>query len=449
MIDPFAGDIITALATPPGISALAVIRISGPSLDNLYSQITHSKAPPKPRFARQSRVFNSQGHLIDSCILTFFEKPKSFTGEDVIEISCHGGEFTPAAILKTLYSFGLRKAEPGEFSYRAFLNGKIDLLQAESISGLISAKTQLNASIQLKNINGFLSNSISEIKDSVFHLLTVIEHELDFSEEEITHTSLDEIKRELLELQKNITTMLSTSSLGDTIRSGIRIVLFGKPNSGKSSLFNRIVGSDKAIVTHIPGTTRDIIEAWQEINGIPVCFVDTAGFHDTDELVESLGIQRTRGEVTQSDILFVLDEKDPEQFYKQFSSEFKNKIIIYIQSKSDLYLPNIKSDNVIYISLRQECGIDMLFTKLSTIISSKVDHNLSESAVIISNRQAAVLGKACDIINIMVDCLKSMGDLDIFSSLLRELLDCLEELFGKIDNEEILNSIFSDFCVGK
>ena len=448
MINPLAGDTIAALATPPGISALAIIRVSGPSLKNIYSTLTKSEKPPKPRYAALCKIYNSKDDPVDSCIITYFNRPKSFTGEDVVEISCHGGEYTTSSILKILYSLGIRKAEPGEFSYRAFINGKIDLLQAESISGLIAAKTEKNAEIQLKNLDGYLTQAITNIRDSSLKLLTILEHELDFSEEEITHISHKNIVDELHKIKDTIKSMLSTSSVGKIIKSGIRVVLFGKPNVGKSSLFNRMIGAERAIVTQIPGTTRDIIEAWLEINGIPICVVDTAGIHDTKELLESIGIEKTKGAVNQSDIIFIIDDKDPIKFYKQFSSLIVEKTIIFIQSKSDLYLPKRKQENISYISMDNDLGIKKLFTKLSTTISAMSEHNLNDGAVIVSKRQAALLNRSLSVLELIFENISS-NNFDIVSSLLREFTGCLEEMIGVVDNNEILEGIFSEFCVGK
>lgn len=449
MIKPLVRDNIVALATPPGIGAIAVIRISGQNLKPIYKKITLSKTDPKPRYATFTKIYSSRDKPIDNCLITYFPNPHSFTGEDVIEISSHGGGFIPKTILGMLYGEKVRQAAPGEFSYRAFLNGKIDLVQAESISGIVSAKTTKNANVQLDNLNGKLSEFIAELKNKSIYLLTVLEHELDFTEEEINFTRLEDIKAVLTSIKSAVENILNSSSFGDKINNGIKVVLCGKPNAGKSSLFNRLSGSERAIVTNIAGTTRDTIETWLEISGIPVCIIDTAGIVETQDQVESIGVKKSNNEITKSDILLVLDEENPIDFYEQNNLRELNKDSILIHTKSDLGLSSVNSQKILEISIKNNTGIDDLYTELSTLLKKNISYNYTSDPVIMSYRQKQLLTSANQIIIDTINMLETSFDAVILSSLLREFTEHLEELLGKITNEDIFDNLFSSFCIGK
>jgi len=449
MIKPLVQDDIVALATPPGIGAIAVIRVSGQNLISLYKRITNQKTPPQPRYVNYNSIVDINRNKLDNCLITYFKGPNSFTGEDILEISSHGGEFIPKAILTLLYSLKVRQASPGEFSYRAFINGKIDLIQAEAISGLISSKTSKNAKVQLNNLNGDLSQSLLNIRKEVITLLTILEHELDFAEDEISFTTTSEIKLILNNILYTIKNIISSSRFGKTINVGVRVVLFGKPNAGKSSLFNRLSGSEKAIVTNIPGTTRDTIETWLEISGIPVCIIDTAGIIESNNEVELLGIQKSMQEFKNADIILLLDEENPLKFYKQQNMDLLNKKIILVHTKSDLYLNDIKCTNLIKISTKTNTGIDQLYTELSTHLKDSLSYNYSKDPVVVSERQHALILSTVGILNEAINILNNEPDLVLLSSLLHEFTAILEETLGKISNEDIFNNLFSSFCIGK
>ena len=449
MIKPLVQDNIVALATPPGIGAIAVIRISGQNLKPLYKKITQSKSAPIPRYANYTKIYDSNNNPIDNCLITYFPNPHSFTGEDVIEISSHGGGFIPKAILGMLYGEKVRQAGPGEFSYRAFLNGKIDLVQAESISGIISAKTTKNAKVQLGNLDGMLSDLIVKLKNESIYLLTVLEHELDFTEDEINFTKKDDINSAITSLKSNIENILESSSFGDKINTGVRVVLCGKPNAGKSSLFNRLSGSNRAIVTNIAGTTRDTIEAWIEISGIPVCIIDTAGIIDSKNKVESIGVEKSNNEIANSDIIMVLDEENPVGFYEQNNLGKLKKDSILIHTKSDLKPSSVYSQKIVEISVKHDTGINNLYTKLSTLLKKNISYNYIADPVVMSCRQKQLLIAANQLLIEAINSLKTSFDAVILSSLLRGFTEVLEEILGKITNEDIFDNLFSSFCVGK
>ncbi|MBC8478826.1 MAG: tRNA uridine-5-carboxymethylaminomethyl(34) synthesis GTPase MnmE, partial [FCB group bacterium] len=287
-------DRIAALATPPGPGALAVIRISGENLSGLIPQLTGQNSLA-PRYALYTSILSPvDGETLDKGIVTFFNSPHSFTGEDVIEISCHGGEHIPRSILSALYASGVRPANPGEFSFRAFINGKIDLVQAESITTLISAKTSKGVSASLSGLSGKLTSNIDVLKIQLLNTLSMIEHELDFSEDEISHIEIKTYIHSIEQVGITLSSILESAAFGKAVFNGVRVVLIGRPNTGKSSLFNSILGHERAIVSSVPGTTRDTIESWFDLDGFPVCIVDTAGLWDSDNYLESIGIKRTR-----------------------------------------------------------------------------------------------------------------------------------------------------------
>ena len=280
---------IVALATPPGLGALAIVRLSGSNLYSMYRDFSHKN--PINRRAVFSKIYHPiSKKLLDEAVITYFKSPNSFTGEDVIEITCHGGAVVSRSIIMAALDSGMRNADPGEFSFRAFLNGKIDLLQAEAISSLISSKSTLSADVSLQHLLGRVSTILSEIKEDALNMLSIIENELDFSEDELDLTSYDDIRIKVVNIKQKLVDILKSSTFGLESLAGFRVVLLGKPNSGKSSLFNAILGFDRAIVSSTPGTTRDTVESYFELEGISVCLVDTAGLWESQESLDLLGV---------------------------------------------------------------------------------------------------------------------------------------------------------------
>lgn len=366
---PYNQENIVAIATPPGVGALAVVRISGGNLKQLYKDFTHKT--PKNRFASFSRLYHPQKNtILDEAVVTYFKSPNSFTGEDVIEISCHGGEAVKNSIVSAALDCGVRLAGPGEFSFRSFLNGKIDLIQAEAVSALISSKTSLSSEISLHHLGGKVSTLLRDIKTKIITILSIIENELNFSENEIDFTSYSELKSKIITVKSQIKQLLDSSVIGKNIFSGIRIIIYGKPNSGKSSLFNAILGHDRAITSSIPGTTRDTVEAWFELEGIPVCLIDTAGIWEPEKHLDNLGVEKTLSELKHADICLLVDEKDPSSLLDPaFNKKFKHHYIM-VKTKLDLdRSPLIKRNNTIATSSINNIGIKKLLTSLSTYIS--------------------------------------------------------------------------------
>ena len=438
-------DSIVALATPRGIGALAVIRVSGASLSYLFTKLTNVKNI-KQRYAYYRQIFSSSGEVLDNSLIIFFKGPSSFTGEDVVEISCHGGEVVSKKIIHQLIDYGCRASEPGEFSKRAFMNGKIDLVEAESINGIIHSRSFLEAKNSLMNLGGQTQKNLTSIKNSLVDLLMIVEHELDFVEEEISLLSNNKIQKTLKDAVLSLKKIINGSLVGKKIGTGFRVVLVGAPNAGKSSLFNSLLGYNRAIVSSVKGTTRDVVEAFVEVGGYPVVLADTAGHHSTSDLLDLKGIKKTEEEIGRADIVVVVDEKNPELFIEPF--KIKNKPVIMVLSKKDGAKKNGakkgRSKKIETSSLKNK-NIDSLLTELSTTIKTSFFNNESFFA---PERQVVLLKKA---LAVLEGLLGGSGDMDVvvFSSSLRSCINDLKEVFGEVYNEDILNSIFKGFCVGK
>ena len=442
-MDPFSQDNIVAFATPPGKSAIAVLRLSGSNLNNVFFTITGKRAVEKQ--AMFSQIYSpSSNKLIDEVIAIYFKGPKSFTGEDVIEISCHGSEPIKKTLYKYILSLGFRKAEPGEFSLRAFLNGKMDLIKAEGIASLINAQTSSQAEASINHVSGKISNNIDNIKLNLINLLSVIENELNFSENEISITTSSNIKIQIQKTVDNINNIKKTTLAGKSLFSGVRVVLYGKPNSGKSTLFNSLLGRERVIISDAPGTTRDSVEEWIEVSGTGVCLVDTAGIWKAKDPLDKLGTEQTLKQLDRANIVVIIDPLNPGDITLPTKINHNPQIIL-VQSKSDLN-PS-KTEGSIMVSSHSNKGLDNLLTTISTLI---VDNFLPPgSLTMISERQLDLISLAGRRLTIILNKLNEGVEMDIIASLIRNVIILLEELLGKIDNKDIIKNIFNSFCIGK
>ena len=446
---PYNQEDIVAIATPPGVGALAVVRISGGSLKQLYKNFTHKT--PKNRFASFSKLYHPKKNtVLDEAVVTYFESPNSFTGEDVIEISCHGGEAVKNSVVHAALDSGLRLAAPGEFSFRSFLNGKMDLIQAEAVSALISSKTPLSSEISLHHLGGMVSDMLLDIKEKIIIVLSIIENEFNFSENEIDFTSYSEIKSKILAVQLQIKKLLDSSVFGKNIFSGIRIIIYGKPNSGKSSLFNAILGHNRAITSSVPGTTRDTVEAWFELAGVPVCLFDTAGIWEPEEHLDGLGVEKTLSELKHADICLLVDEKDPESLVgAKFNKNFKHHYIM-VKTKVDLnHSQHSDKKDVISTSSINNVGIKKLLTCVSTYIHENINISEAHQSVLITQRQRNLLTEANLSLEEIVSQLDDGVETDIIASTLHGFVVLIKDVVGEIPNKEVVQNIFSTFCIGK
>tara|TARA_B100001123_G_C15284536_1_gene1015166 strand:- start:146 stop:1465 length:1320 start_codon:yes stop_codon:yes gene_type:complete len=433
-------DSIVALATPRGVGALSVVRVSGESLKPLFLRLT-GIASPKSRYSYYSKLLSEKRSLIDRVVIVFFKSPSSYTGEDVIEISCHGGEVVANKIINTLIFYGCRQAEQGEFSKRAFLNGKIDLLEAESINSLVSSRSAFGVKNGLMGLEGKVRSSLKKIKKGLVDVLTHLEYELDFSEEEISHKKKDSIKKDLKKTSLSIRSLFNSTIIDKKLSVGFRVCLVGPSNAGKSTLFNSILGFNKSIVFHEKGTTRDSVEGFVEIGGFPVVLVDTAGFWKGKDVLDKIGVEKTIQEIHQSDLVVVVHEKDPVSFLKNLDLS-PEKPVICALSKSDLL--KTKPKGLSFSSLKNK-NINTLLTKISTEIGRSF---FKDSLFVSSERQSVLIKKALASLDFLYDNFNSLDPAQCASSV-RDVLESLEEVLGRVYNEDILNDIFSQFCVGK
>lgn len=444
----FKDDIIVAQATPKGQSALAIIRISGTSLSTLYKKLTNNKKI-NPRYAINSKIFHPEnGKVLDDALIIFYSAPSSFTGQDLIEINCHGGLIIAENIINAVLDFGGRPALAGEFSFRAYTNGKLDLVQAEAISALIGAKTSLSADVSLNALSGSFKNNIKQIKTKLMNLLVILENELDFSESEIDFTTHKKINDHLLNIKMSLKTILSTSLFGKTLKYGIKVALIGRPNAGKSSLFNALLGHNRSIVSETKGTTRDYIESWVDIDGIPVRLFDTAGIHKTSDSLESLSIDKTKRSVLDANIFILVDEHNPFAI-RNILDINKNQSLLFVCSKSDLKDKIDDDSKIVHTSIKDNKGIKTLLTKLSTQIKDLSFISDDLDTVIITQRQRSVIKRSISCLDECLVLAQNGASTDLISSLLRTFLSQLNMLHVDIHEEDVLKNIFQSFCIGK
>lgn len=458
---------IAALATPIGIGGIAVIRISGDAafsvVESLFSG-KHKISESDSHTIRFGTINDpSTKEIIDTVLASIFHSPHSFTGEDIVEISSHGGYFTAQKILSLLYSAGARPAYPGEFTLRAFLNGKLDLAQAEAVADIIYAKTEKAHRVSVEQLSGRLSTYIQNLRSELLNLCSLLELELDFSQEGIELAKHDEVIHKLDKLIIAIQHLVETYSEGKMVREGVRVALIGKPNAGKSSLLNVLLEEDRAIVSDIPGTTRDAIEESIVIEGIEFAFTDTAGLREAFDIIEKEGIRRTTMILERSDIvLLLLDSSFPipnmdAQLYTEIiNSQRGKKPVLISANKSDIKAQEFihsldllpKEIQVIETSCLNHSGISYLKKALFDLAIPK--HDSSESSITITNiRHKDALDKAVMAIESAKKSVQDGLSGDFTTVDLRVALDYLGEIIGLTTPDDILNNIFSNFCIGK
>ena len=402
---------------------------------------------PSPNFLhRRSAYFNKQ--IIDDCMVVFFKGPKSYTGEDMIEISTHGGTVIVKKIIECIENHSFRQAFPGEFTYRAFINGKIDLMQAESIQSAVDSGNNLDALYSINNIKGSLSRKTSAATLEIQNILTHMEHELDFNEGEIDFKSQKEYIKNIKKTISSIKKIISYSYLASEKKSSLVIVLAGKTNVGKSSLFNSLLGRERSIVTNKQGTTRDTIEVEIVINKINVELVDTAGIRKTKEIVERKGVSRTYRAIKKADIVLFVDSRSPQKSFANFKVLLKDKKIIFINSKSDLKTHS-KEKGSYSLSSKTGEGFDAVYKTIKEEVDVYLKNFIDNNLFLINSRQKKILEQAASLLEKTIVSYESTNDLAVAASFLRESFNMFKELQGYNNKNEIINNIFKGFCVGK
>lgn len=437
-------DTIVAPATPPGYGGVSIVRVSGNLPIKLIKQICKRSSSFSHRRPTLSSVYNSAGKIIDDAVCTFFKRPHSYTGEDVFEISCHGNPIIVDQIVSAVCSFGARLADPGEFTKRAFLNGKIDLVQAESVSKLIESRSIEAANINSKILSGSLSKKLNTIKESIVGVLAELEFEFDISENESLIPNL--ITKSHKVINNNILAceyLIDSYASGLLFNRGARVVIYGNPNVGKSTLLNALLEKDRAITSEVPGTTRDTVEAEIVLGGVPVTLIDTAGIRNATSGIESAGIKRSYDEINNADLLInVVTNEDG----VTKNEKTKNTVIVF--NKIDLVAPSEKLADIIPISALLGDGIADLKNAIKNKLISK---NTQGSDIVLTTRRQEIAITSCK--NSLCASLKYLNkdapELEIVAYELRDSINHIDALMGKTTVDDILNRVFSGFCVGK
>ena len=450
---------ICSISTKKGEGAIAVIRISGKKTKSICKKIFSSKkikkiSDFKPNSTYYGKIVTQKKEL-DEVILTYFQSPKSYTGEDVIEISCHGSEYIQNTIIQLLINNGCSLAKRGEFTLRAFLNGKLDLSQAESVANLISSKNEKSHHLAMKQMRGGYSENIKSLRNRLIKFGALIELELDFSTEDVEFANREELLELLSLMKEKITPLIASFKYGNAIKHGIPITIVGPPNSGKSTLLNKILNEERAIVSDVKGTTRDVIEEIFTLEGFQFRFIDTAGLRKTKDKIEKIGIQKTYEKIkTAAVIIYVFDINDfsEVQLKNDILSFLEKDIeIILIANKIDLKKKeiNIKEINekIIYSAIVNNEGIENI---LSCILQkAKKWEKTNQDFVITNQRHFEALTKTLKSLNAVKNGIQSNISGELLAIDIKEALNCLGEITGEITNEDILDSIFKDFCIGK
>lgn len=452
-------DTIVALATPPGIGAIGVIRLSGKKAIDIVDQLL----PKKDLHGQASHslhvgLLQEGDAVLDEAVVSLYKSPRSYTGEDVVELSCHGSPFVQQQVIDACIRKGARLAKPGEFTQRAFLNGKLDLAQAEAVADLIASNTQAAQKTALNNIRGGFSSSLKTLRDQLLQFSALIELELDFSQEDVEFADRSRLKQLVQSALHDTQQLMDSFRLGNVIRNGVSVAIIGKPNAGKSTLLNALLNEDRAIVSDIPGTTRDTIEEVVNIDGILFRLIDTAGIrsHSTDA-IETVGIEKSLQKMKQADLvlyLFDVNEETPEAI-QQRASELKAQGIrfLLVGNKSDLVNESAVRElfafveGVLFISAKADLHMEVLKERMVDAVLQ--DSMITENVIVTNARHYHALKEVHGALQDVVAGLEQNIPGDLLALDIRRCLQYLGEITGEITNEDQLDYIFSKFCIGK
>lgn len=458
---PIDGDTIVAIATPPGIGGVGIIRISG-SLSQSIAKAILKKTNLVPNQATYANFLSSNSEILDTGIAIFFQSPQSFTGEDVIELQGHGGPVILNILLRRVLELGARIAEPGEFSRRAFLSNKIDLVQAESIVALINSQTEQAAMAAVKSLQGEFSKQINLLLEDLIAIRMHLEAIIDFPEDDVDSLSFLSIKNQIESLQKKVTSILKQAKCSRLLNGGIKAVILGKPNVGKSSLLNFLSEEERVIVTDIPGTTRDVVSHKISIDGLLIDFADTAGIRVTQDIVENLGIQKAIKQVEIADLIVLMIEHEDFLLTEEFSLKdvlpenlninlLNDKKILLLINKIDLHdvQPKVVQKNnliAVFVSIKSNIGMDLLKQQIKLLVGFSDEQLL----FVAKERHVQALKEVQDHVFCSNQIFSvSQKNLDLLAEELRLGQECLSKITGVFTNEDLLSKIFSEFCIGK
>lgn len=452
-------DTIAAISTPKGEGGIAIIRISGDKSFEILDKIFVKKNPNADLgFYKLNYGFIKDGEkTVDEVMAVRLKAPKSYTCEDIVEINCHGGTLVSEKVLELVLRNGARHAESGEFTKRAFMNGRIDLSQAEAVMDIIQGKTEKSVSLSLDQLRGDLRDKVNQFKKALLDITAHVNVVLDYPEEGIDTPLPAELRNNLEKVYEEANRLIDSYDTGKKIKEGIKTVIVGKPNVGKSTLLNALLHEERAIVTHVAGTTRDVIEEIINIKGVPLVLVDTAGIRKTDDIVENIGVEKSKQFIGKADlVLLVLDaskelENEDIEVINQIK-ENKKKVIVLL-NKIDLNkkinLAGHNLENIVEISAKDNIGIEDMQEKIYSYIVEEDVENSSEKLIITNIRHKTALEKTKDAIKNIFETIDMGLPMDLISVDLKEALDSLSEITGEISSEDILDHVFGNFCVGK
>ena len=452
---------IAAISTPRGEGGIGIIRISGDDSFDILNKIFKAKNPNKDLgFYKFNYGFIYEGdQIIDEAMVVRLKGPKTYTCEDVVEINCHGGYLVTQKILELVLKKGARHAEKGEFTKRAFINGRIDLSQAEAVMDIIQGKTEKSISLSLDQLRGDLKEKIKHLKTALLDITAHVNVVLDYPEEGIDEPLPAHLRDNLEDVYDEINRLIESYNKGKKIKEGIKTAIIGKPNVGKSTLLNSLLKEERAIVTHVPGTTRDIIEEVISIKGIPLVLADTAGIRETEDIVENIGVEKSKEIIEKSDlILLVLDasrelEKNDYEIIELIRENGKKAILLLnkidLERKIEIKKLNEISNDILEISAKEEKGMEEMEEKIYSFILEEEVEDSSEKLIITNIRHKSALDKTKTAIDSIFETIDTGMPMDLISVDLKEALDSLSEITGEISSEGILDHVFSNFCVGK
>ena len=445
-------DTITAISTTLGIGAISIIRVSGKEAIEKVNNITSINLKEKQTHTVNYGYIIEDNNIIDEVLITIMKAPKTFTTEDIVEINCHGGLATTEKVLELLLKQGIRLAEPGEFTKRAFLNGRIDLTKSQAVNDLINAKTDKARQIVINNLTGTTTNKIKKLREKLVQIISNIEVNIDYPEyQDIEEMTSKKLKQEINTIEQELNQIIENSKNSKLITNGINIAIVGRPNVGKSSILNKLIEQDKAIVTNIPGTTRDIVEANYNLEGINLNLIDTAGIRETNDIVEQIGVEKSKKTIKDADLILLVlnnNEKLTEED-KKLLNETKNKQRIIVVNKTDLKTNlEIKESNIVKTNTQEEEGLTQLKNKIKELF--KLDKIKTNDFYYVSTLEQLQKIENCkQNITSIKEGLKNNSPIDIIEIDLKVIWQTLGEVIGETYTEELLDNLFKNFCVGK
>ena len=448
-------DTICAISTALGVGAISIIRVSGDDAIDIVNKIFDKDLTKKESHTINYGHIVYNGEIIDEVMVSIMKSPKTFTKEDIVEINSHGGVAVTNKVLEILLLEGARLAEPGEFTKRAFLNGRIDLVEAESIMDLIESKTETSRKLAISGMEGKVSKLIKNIIDNLVKVNANIEVNIDYPEyEDIEIVTKEKIEEMSKYINNELTKLLNESENGKLIKDGINTLILGRPNVGKSSILNKLIEEDKAIVTSVAGTTRDIVEGQIRVNGILLNIIDTAGVRETEDIVEKIGVEKSLSLINDADLIILVfnnNEKltDEDKKLLEYTKEKKRIIVINkIDLENNLDISNLKNERIVKISALKNSGIENLKNEINDIFNLE-EINLGDFTYLSNSRQISLVKKAVEISKNLEDALNNDVPIDLLEIDIKEICEILGEIIGESYDDKLIDTLFSNFCLGK